>query len=516
MFRQAASDCGRSVSADKSAGLRGSPVWCSRAADFCGVETVVNSTSALQLRRNLAAIRTDGFAFSLMVGLGETWIPAFVLAAGFGEYSAAMVASVPILLGSILQLLAPAILYRAGQYRRFVVAAAVLQACSMGLLCGLSLAGQFPVWLVFLASTVYWTAGLSTGPAWNTWVEHLVPTRIRAKFLAARSRWCHLGVSLGLCTAGLLLGGGVHTEAGTTVFAGLFAAGTAARLWSAFKLVQQTDARACKVRLPEEATVALQLSDRIAQVISQIRHPGPVGRFVVFLLAMQVAVHISGPWFTPFMLSVRKLDWLEYMLLITLGFLGKILALNRAAVIATRFGSSRLLWIGSIGIVPMSSLWLVSQSVIWLGCVQVFSGIMWGCYELAVLLHFFGRIPQSRRVAVLTLYNLGNSAALVLGSCLGGALLSLLGTGYTSWLMVFLASSVVRLGCLLLLPGATDSDSTLISTPQLLPYASRTVAVRPMAGSLERPVLSAMAEGGVASAEQRDQEMDSARRSAAV
>ncbi len=491
-------------------------MWCSGTAYFCGVETVVISTSGLQLRRNLSAIRADGFAFSLMVGLGETWIPAFVLAAGFGEYSAAMVASLPILLGSILQLLAPAILYRAGQYRRFVVAAAAIQAGSMGLLCGLALAGQFPVWLVFLAATVYWAAGLSTGPAWNTWVEHLVPTRIRAKFLAARSRWCHLGVALGLCTAGLLLGGGARTEAGTTVFAGLFAAGTAARLWSAFKLVQQTDARAHKLPLPEEAAVALRLRGRIAQVVSQIRRPGPVGRFVVFLLAMQVAVHISGPWFTPFMLSIRKLTWLEYMLLITLGFLGKILALNRAAVIATRFGASRLLWIGSIGIVPMSSLWLVSQSVVWLGCVQVFSGIMWGCYELAVLLHFFGRIPQSRRVAVLTLYNLGNSAALVLGSCLGGAMLSLLGTGYTSWLMVFLASSVVRLGCLLLLPGATDSDSSPIAATHLLPYASRTIAVRPMAGSLERPVLSVISEGSAERGREYDQQMDAARRSEAV
>ena len=80
------------------------------------------------LRRNLKAMNADGFSFSVMVGIAETYLPAFVLARGLGEFNAALIATVPVLLGSILQLLAPMALQRLKSYRRFVVMAASIQA----------------------------------------------------------------------------------------------------------------------------------------------------------------------------------------------------------------------------------------------------------------------------------------------------------------------------------------------------------------------------------------------------
>ncbi len=56
------------------------------------------------LRRNLKAMNADGFSFSVMVGIAETYLPAFVLARGLGEVNAALIATVPVMLGSILQL----------------------------------------------------------------------------------------------------------------------------------------------------------------------------------------------------------------------------------------------------------------------------------------------------------------------------------------------------------------------------------------------------------------------------
>lgn len=54
------------------------------------------------LRRNLTAMNADGFSFSVMVGIAETYLPAFVLARGLGEMNAALIATVPVLLGSVL------------------------------------------------------------------------------------------------------------------------------------------------------------------------------------------------------------------------------------------------------------------------------------------------------------------------------------------------------------------------------------------------------------------------------
>ncbi|MEZ6106012.1 MAG: hypothetical protein R3B96_07835 [Pirellulaceae bacterium] len=65
-----------------------------------------------ELRRNLWACCADGGAFSVMVGIGETYVPAFVLALGLGQVSAALVATLPILAGGVLQMFAPRILHR--------------------------------------------------------------------------------------------------------------------------------------------------------------------------------------------------------------------------------------------------------------------------------------------------------------------------------------------------------------------------------------------------------------------
>ncbi|MFO0426555.1 MAG: hypothetical protein ACK526_08315, partial [Planctomyces sp.] len=181
------------------------------------------------LRRNLAAMNADGFSFSVMVGLGETYLPAFVLSRNMGDLVVALIATVPILLGSILQLAAPAILHRVQSYRRFAVGAAILQSISLLVLVGMALTENVPAWSVFLPATLYWASGLSVGPAWNTWAEQIVPRRIRPGFFARRSRICHVGVLIGLISGGLLLRSAGSPAETMTIFAILFGVGAAGR-----------------------------------------------------------------------------------------------------------------------------------------------------------------------------------------------------------------------------------------------------------------------------------------------
>ena len=69
-----------------------------------------------------------------------------------------------------------------------------------------------------------------------------------------------------------------------------------------------------------------------------------------------------------------------------------------------------------------------------------------------MLLQFFRQIPGERRVAVLTLYNLGNSAAMVLGTVIGGLMLNALGRGMDAYLTLFVASGCMRFFALLAMP----------------------------------------------------------------
>jgi len=443
-----------------------------------------------RLRHNLAAIHIEGLAFSIMVGVGESYLPAFVLTRGMGPLVAALVATLPILLGSLIQLLSPTLLAKIGSYRRFVIITAALQALAMLWLCLLTQLTELKPWMIFPPATLYWAGGLAAGPAWNAWVEQIVPTRLQPGFFARRGRLCQAGILAGLITGGLLLKIDTHWSKALDVFGMLFALGSLARWISTWMLARQCEALGQRSLEIQQAEIQQIGRHGMGNIWRLWREPGPTGRFITFILLMQGSVHLAGPYFTPYMIGYLKLDWLTYMFLLSLCFLGKMISLPWAGKLAARWGSERLMWVGSLGIVPISALWAVDDSVIFMACLQVLSGLVWGCYELGLLLQFFRQIPRERRIATLTLYNLGNSAAMVLGLMVGAWLLGQFGKTPEAFLWVFACSSACRAMVLLCMPHGKQAIRG--SSDALHLWLSRTIAVRPMSGSMERPILSAM------------------------
>jgi hypothetical protein len=102
----------------KSLGL---PLFRKRKADHTG--SVISAPSShrppSRLRRDLRRIFAEGVAWSVMVGIGETYFPAFALALGMGEVGAGLIASIPLLAGGLLQLVTPHGVTRLGSRRRW-------------------------------------------------------------------------------------------------------------------------------------------------------------------------------------------------------------------------------------------------------------------------------------------------------------------------------------------------------------------------------------------------------------
>jgi len=429
--------------------------------------------AASTLRLDLRAIVGDGASYSVMVGIGETYLPAFVLALGLGGITAGMIATIPVLLGALLQLVSPWAVKRLGSRRLWIVWCARCQATSLMLLAVLALLQVQQCWPIFVLATLYWGAGLATGPAWNTWVESIVPRRIRARFFAGRVRISQASTLTGLLLGGLLLNA-LNVASVVQVFCLLFGVAAIARLVSASYLARQSE--------PPDAETGEQELGLLATFSSLRRNAST--RVLVYLLAVQVAVYTSGPYFSPYMLSELGISYLQFVMLIGLAFLGKMIALPVWGRFAKRFGVRRLLWVGGTGIVPIGGLWCVSDSLFYLGALQVVSGIVWAAYELAMVLLFFDGLPKSQRTSLLTLYNVGSATAMVGGGLLGAALLAWIGPTHGAYLTLFAFSSLARVGTLVLLAGVPNTAG-----PPAVP-ATRTVAVRPSNGSLEQPILA--------------------------
>jgi hypothetical protein len=96
----------------------------------------------MSISKNLKFSLFDGCAYSFMVGIGESYIAAFVLTKGFSELSASLISTIPLLAGGILQLVSPYGVFHLKSYKRWVTKTSFLQGLS---LIALAITSFFPV-----------------------------------------------------------------------------------------------------------------------------------------------------------------------------------------------------------------------------------------------------------------------------------------------------------------------------------------------------------------------------------
>ncbi len=214
---------------------------------------------------------------------------------------------------------------------------------------------------------------------------------------------------------------------------------------------------------------------------------GQDGRLVLYMMAVQTAVYVAGPYFNPFMLGELRLSYTGYVGLVAAAYLARIATLPALGAWAERYGARQLLWLGGIGIIPMSGLWVFSSNYVYLVVIQLASGVVWAAYELATQLLFFEMIRREERTSVLTYYNLVNATAIVIGALTGGAMLAAIG-GRAGYYAIFAVSFGGRLVTVALL------RRVAVTPRRLTRIVGRILAVRPEEGAFAPPVIPSIEE----------------------
>ena len=394
--------------------------------------------SKLTLRRDLRAIVLDGAAFSVMLGAGQSYLQPFALALGHSDVVGGLIATVPMVGGAFLQLVGPRLVVRLGSQKRWVVLTSVVQALSWLPLAVGAWRGSLGVFALFAVATVYWATGIGAGPAWTSWVETIIPVRLRARFMGRRQAVCQAVLLVTLVAAGWALDRA--DAAGTTLraFAWLFVLSAVARLFSVLVLARQSE----PVPLPPGLRHV-----GIMEVVRRIpRERGLQRLFCV--VPVIFACQMAEPFLAPYVLRGLHSDYRTYLMLLAASFLGRIVALPLVGTLARRHGAARVLRWGVVGLVPVASLWVLSDSVAWLVAVQLAAGAAWAAYELGNFLVFFEAVPHRERTGVITCYFLASSLATVLGSLVGGQILAALDADLVAYTVVFVTSTVARIGAL--------------------------------------------------------------------
>jgi len=395
------------------------------------------------LRRDLALSTIDAAAFSVMVGCGETYLPAFALALGLGPIVAGMVASLPLLMGAVVQLAAPLAARRVGGNRRWVILCVLGQTASFVPLIWWAMRGRAEAWQLLAAASVYWSAGMAAAPAWIAWLAGLVPGRVRTRYVAQRNRMGQLFGFFGFVAAALLLQAGARRDAVLVGFAAVFSLAAAARLVSSLCLWACRERRRPAVEAEIAPPCEAGLLGRMRAGWRELGE-GQAGRLVAFLCSFMFGLQVAGPYFIPYMLEALGFSYGQFLVVMAAGVLVKAVLLPAIGRLGSRLGHWQLLRYSSLAIVPLSLLWLPSAEVGWLVAVQLVAGTCWAAYELSVALLLFEVAGDRIRGNVIAIYNLGLALATVGGAACGGLLLRHFGETREAYAAVFVASCLAR------------------------------------------------------------------------
>ena len=130
---------------------------------------------AATLRRNLRLLTADGALWAVMTGTGEWQFVLFALAIGLSEVRAGLVSTIPLFIGSILQLITPWGVRRTGSLRRWVWICVGWPPCCRWRWCGVRLDARLLgrqvhenlATLLLGCIIAYW--GVTTAPPWQAW-----------------------------------------------------------------------------------------------------------------------------------------------------------------------------------------------------------------------------------------------------------------------------------------------------------------------------------------------------------
>ena len=378
----------------------------------------MSGTSKATQRRDLRLLVGDGVAWAVMTGAGEWQFVLFALALGMGEVESGLVATVPVFIGAVLQLVTPWGARRVGSLRRWTAVCAGIQAASLLPLVIAALVGAMPVWLLYATVAVYWATGYMTSPTWQTWFTTLVPRRVRATFWARRSRWIQGALGLGLAV-GVILQKGESLGRPLEAFAVVFAIAAIARGVSTWCLASQSEPR------PElAATIEMPTPQVLRRLLADGRTRGLLG----YMLAFSFCVFVTAPFFGPYMREHLGLEYWQIMC-VQLGTFGsKVLFMPLVGRMINRLGPGRVLWIGALSTMPAAGFWLFTDPWWNLVLLQVYVGFGWACWENGSFLLVFDTIPEERRTPIMTVYQLVLAIAMMAGSLLGGIILEFFGT----------------------------------------------------------------------------------------
>ena len=390
-----------------------------------------------QRREALVWSLWDGILGAAMIALVETFAVAAAVKLKAPAMVIAMLGSLPLLVGSLLQLVSPLLVTARRTRRLLVVWAVVIQALFV-LAAGLSgcLPGALAVAAYLVAFTLYGSTGNAVSNLWMSWMADLVPASVRGRLFAWRGR---IFGAVSLCCsllAGLLARRYTSDTAPWEFFTIVFSVAGVLRLSCAWCLTRQHE--------PPPQPVG----DRGA-------FPRMSREFVIFAIASALlngSASMAGPFFGVWFLRDLHFSYFTLAVCSCATTIGSMASLPLWGRLADTVGNRRVMQMTAFmtALVPLPYLASEAPHMIWL--FNFYSGIAWAGYSISSFNFMLSAAGTDRPERAISYAAAATGIAVFLFGLLGGWLATRLPVFWTYQLRsVFGLSGLLRLFVVLVL-----------------------------------------------------------------
>jgi MFS family permease len=389
--------------------------------------------SFLSTRSSKSLVR-EGLLDAAKMGASETYLGAFGVFLGGAPLQIGALATLPPLIGAIVQVIGMRLSEYAKSRRNVLSHLMQLQALLLLPIASIPFlfdSGSTAVTALIGVVVLYHVTIGMIAPIWNSLVGDLLPPLSRGEFFGFRNKWMAIVTFSAVVIAGQTIHWFDKFGLDALGFVIVFLLSAVARSFSARAFRGVDDVA---LHVPNESKFTFW------QFLSRAKYSNFV-RFVLFVSCMNFAASISGPFFAMYMLQDLSLSYSDYTVVVAAAVLAQFVVMRSWGLMSDQFGNRTILKVCGSLVTLNPVLWLISSNFWWVLFIQFYSGIFWAGFTLAAANFVFDAVTPPKRARCVAYQAIVNGVLVFFGSFVGGWVVHLVPMSWVAHLGVWVPHS---------------------------------------------------------------------------
>lgn len=384
----------------------------------------------------------DGILWAVMYGLAENYIVPFALLFNATVLQVSFINASNQLGIGLGQLLGAKFINFFPKYRKITIMICnALHAFSWLFIFFLTI--KFKT--VYIIILLYFLSVLSTnfgGPPWLSWMNDLVPEKLRGEFWGIRNKLLGVFQFLGIIFAGATLQFFKQSNRELVAFAIIFTIAFIFRLSSLYPIKMQYE--------PEMKIPSRENLFKFKIFITKLTTTN-FGRFSIFCFLITFAVNLMAPLIPIYVLKELKFNYVEYTIIIMLSLIFSYFFMTYWGPLSDKYGNYRILFVTAIALPILAFMWSILRNFYLLCMLQILSGFVWAGFNLSMVNFIFDTVRKENISKIMAYFNALNNFSAFLGSILCGVIAKTIDHYITykgffnKFTILFITSSLLRI-----------------------------------------------------------------------